>query len=135
MKSIEIRVYHSFPEINYHSVHISELSDVDNVGELKTTEKEKTVMSTKTMNKQAYEHPEDTPLSISKERMRTGRESSRSTQNSNELHSKTTSVKQPEFRDSPMKKKKSQSPKNSSTPHRPFKLDNKKQQGQSSNQT
>jgi hypothetical protein len=91
--------------MNYHSFYIS---DVDNSAELKTT---------------------------GKERMRSERESSRSTYNSNESQNKIKLVKQSDFRDLPMTKKKNKSPKNSSTSPRSFQLNSKKQQGQTNNQT
>ncbi len=56
------------------------------------------LLSSSTMNRQAYSKPEGTPSSVNKEMMRSERASSRSIQNSNQSYSKTRLA---EYKDSP----------------------------------
>lgn len=99
---------------------------------LKNTIKEKTMLlSSSSMNREAYRKPEGMPSSVDKEWMRSERELSRSTPNSNQLHSKTRLA---ERSDSPITMKNNKSSKTSPASHRSSKNSNKNQRSSSNNE-
>ncbi len=121
MKSIKIRVCPSFSSIKYHLLRGIEQTDA-----LKKAISLSS-LSTKAMNRKS----EGTSVSISEERMRSERESSRSIQKSKQSLSTTKSA---EYKDLPIIKKTSKSPKSSFISHRSSKNINKNQPSRSNNQ-